>query len=178
MVPPLRWICAPSDVDPALRTALVSCWRDVANAGGAVGFAQQLPVTDGVVRPVVDALVAGLGPRCRLLVAECDGGVAGWLVLTANTDPVLAHWGRVTRVQTALAFRGAGVARALMTEVARAGRDDLGLEQLRLEVRGGAGLEEFYARFGWRVVGRWPGALQIGPDDRRDEVLMQLELGR
>lgn len=178
MVPALRWICAPTKVDPGLRTALVSCWRDVANAGGAVGFAQQLPVIDGVVRPAVDAIVAGLAPTRRLLVAACDGALAGWLVLTTNTDPVLAHWGRVTRVQTALAFRGAGVARALMTEVARAGRDDLGLGQLRLEVRGGMGLEEFYARFGWRVVGRWPGALQVGPDDRRDEVLMQVELSR
>jgi hypothetical protein len=38
------------------------------------------------------------------------------------------------------------------------------------------GLEDFYARFGWRVVGAWPGALQIGPGDRRDEVLLQLDL--
>lgn len=175
--PLLRWCTAPSSVDPALRTAVVGCWRDVANAGGAVGFAQQLPVSDAVVGPVVDALVAGLQPRLsRLLVAECDGALAGWLLLTANADPVLAHWGRVTRVQTALRFRGTGVARALMTEVAGCARDDLGLDQLRLEVRGGMGIEGFYERLGYRVVGRWPGALHIGPGDRRDEVLMHLDL--
>jgi hypothetical protein len=32
-----------------------------------------------------------------------------------------------------------------------------------------AGLEAFYERFGWTVVGTWPSALQIAPGDRRDE---------
>lgn len=89
---------------------------------------------------------------------------------------MLAHWGRVTRVQTALCARGTGVARALLAEVARCARDDLGLDLLRLELRSGMGLEDFYARFGWRVVGCWPGALQVTADDRRDEVLMSLAL--
>ncbi|CCG01594.1 hypothetical protein, partial [Blastococcus saxobsidens] len=40
------------------------------------------------------------------------------------------------------------------------------------------GLEAFYERFGWAVTGCWPGALQITPDDRRDEVLMGLDLAR
>lgn len=31
------------------------------------------------------------------------------------------------------------------------------------------GPEEFYARFGWTMVGSWPDAPQITPDDRRDE---------
>lgn len=175
----MRWYTAPGEVADPLRQALTACWRDVANAGGAVGFAELLPVTDHDVAPAVDGIVAALDPRLgRLLVAERDGALAGWLVLTGNANPVLAHWGRVTRMQTALAARGTGVARALMTEVARAARNDVGLELLRLEVRGGMGLEEFYARFGWMVVGRWPGALQVAPDDRRDEVLMSFDLRR
>jgi GNAT superfamily N-acetyltransferase len=97
-------------------------------------------------------------------------------VLTTNAGPVAAHWARVTRLQTAPPAPGSGVARALVTELHRAARDDLGLELLRLELRGGEGLETFYARFGWTVVGCWPGALQITPDDRRDEVLMNLDL--
>ncbi|SDX71977.1 Acetyltransferase (GNAT) domain-containing protein [Modestobacter sp. DSM 44400] len=149
----LRWYTAPGEVAGPLRQALTVCWRDVANAGGAVGFAELLPVTDDDVAPAVDGVVAALDPRLgRLLVAERDGALAGWLVLTGNANPVLAHWGRVTRVQTALAARGTGVARALMTEVHRAAHD-LGLELLRLEVRGGMGLEDFYARFGWTVAG-------------------------
>nr|WP_243850306.1 GNAT family N-acetyltransferase [Modestobacter marinus] len=156
---------------------MTTCWRDVANAGGAVGFAQQLPVTDDVVRPAVEDTVATLGTGLgRLLVVRQDGRLAGWLLLTSNAGPVLGHWGRVTRVMTALSARGSGAGRVLMTEVARAAREDLGLDRLRLEVRGGTGYDAFYARFGWKVVGRWPGALQVTPEDRRDELLMSLTL--
>jgi GNAT superfamily N-acetyltransferase len=173
----VRWLTGPEQVTPRLRAQLVTCWRDVVNAGGAVGFARQVPVDDDVVAPVVDRLVAGLDPRlCRLLVAECEGGIVGWLVLTGNADPVTAHWARVTHVQTSPAARGRGVGGALIGEVARAARDDLGLDSLRLEVRGGMGLETFYGRYGWGVTGCWPGALQVAPDDRRDEVLMGLDL--
>jgi predicted N-acetyltransferase YhbS len=63
-----------------------------------------------------------------------------------------------------------------MHEVARAARDDLKLEQLHLELRAGLGLEAFYGRFGWEVVGRWPGALRLSEHDNRDEVLMFLAL--
>jgi GNAT superfamily N-acetyltransferase len=177
--PFLRWLTRPDDVPEELRRALTACWRDVANAGGAVGFAELLPVDDDDVRPAVDAIAAALDPGlCRLLVAEHGGELAGWLVVTGNANPVLAHWARVTGVQTSLDARGTGVARALMTELHRAARDDLGLERLRIEVRGAAGLEAFYARFGWTVVGTWPAALQIAPGDRRDEVLMDLDLRR
>ena len=170
----LTWLTSPDDVDADLRAALTACWRDVANAGGAVGFAQQLPVTDDVVRPVLDATVEA--PGNRLLVARVDGEVAGWLVLIPHRTPVFAHWAWVGRVQTAVTHRGTGVARVLMTEVARAARDDLGLDWLRIEVRGGVGLEPFYEQFGWQVTGRWPAAIAVTPTDHRDEVLMTLPL--
>jgi GNAT superfamily N-acetyltransferase len=98
------------------------------------------------------------------------------LLLTGNANPVTAHWGRLAHVQTAPAARGTGVARALMTELHRSARDDLRLDSLRLEVRGGMGLEAFYARFGWTVVGCWPGALEFTEHGRRDEVLMTVDL--
>jgi GNAT superfamily N-acetyltransferase len=149
----------------------------VANAGGAVGYAEEVPVTADVVAPAVDEIVDGLHPRLsRLLVATTEDDVAGWLLLSGNADPVVAHWGRVTRLQTAVSARGTGVARALMSELHRSARDDLGLESLRLEVRGGWGLEAFYERFGWRVVGAWPGALHFTEHGRRDEVLMVRQL--
>jgi GNAT superfamily N-acetyltransferase len=173
----LRWLTSPHDVPLLLRAELASCWRDAANAGGAVGFAELLPVTQGVVAPVVDELVAGLDQRLRrLLIAFRGDALAGWLLLTGNAHPVTAHWGRVSRVQTAISHRGTGVARALMDELHRSARDDLGLDSLRLEVRGGWGLEAFYERFGWRVIGSWPGALQFSQHGRRDEVLMALDL--
>jgi predicted GNAT family N-acyltransferase len=181
VIPPtglsLRWLTTPDEVPADLRAALTGCWRDTANNGGAVGFAELLPVTDEDVAPTVDDVVSGLDCRLsRLLVATRGEELAGWLRLTGNADPVTAHWGRVSSVQTSVAARGSGVARALMTEVRRSARDDLGLDSLRLELRGGWGLEAFYERFGWVVVGAWPGALQFTDHGRRDEVLMALDL--
>lgn len=43
-------------------------------------------------------------------------------------------------------------------------------------LRGGMGLEGFYERLGWEIVGRWPAALRLAPGDDRDEVLMVLPL--
>jgi GNAT superfamily N-acetyltransferase len=173
----LHWLTTPADMTPELRADVTDCWRDVINAGGAVGFAEHVPVTADDVAPVVDEIARGLEPRLgRLLIAARAGTLAGWLLLTGNADPVVAHWARMTRLQTALPARGTGVAHALMHELHRSARDDLGLDSLRLEVRGGWGLEAFYARFGWTGVGAWPGALQFTRHGRRDEVLMAKDL--
>jgi GNAT superfamily N-acetyltransferase len=173
----LRWCTAPGEVPASLRRELTTCWRDVVNAGGAVGFGAQRPVTDELIGRAVESFVEDLDPeRSRLLVANRNGRLAGWALLGRNPDPVVAHWGRVTAVQTALDARGTGVGRAVMTEVARLAHEEMGLDSLRLEVRGGMGLEAFYERFGWQVVGRWPRALRFPVDDVRDEVLMFLDL--
>lgn len=175
--PTLRWLTTPADATPALRSELTACWRDVVNDGGAVGFAELMPVTADDVAPVVDEISEALDPHLgRLLIATRAGALAGWVLLTGNADPVVTHWARVTRLQTAVPARGTGVARALMTELHRSARDDLGLDSLRLEVRGGWGLESFYVGYGWTVVGTWPGALQFTRHGRRDEVLMAKDL--
>ena len=57
----------------------------------------------------------------------------------------------------------------------RMGRE-LGLEQLQLTVRGGHGLERFYQRLGYTVVGRHPRAVRVAPGDDRDEVMLVCEL--
>lgn len=172
----LRWLTNPSMVDAAMCGQLVACWRDVSNAGGAVGF-PFLPVDDGQVVPAVANMVGSLDPDLnRLLIATTDQALAGWLLLAGNTSRLTAHWARVLRVQTGLEHRGTGVGRALMTEVARAAEHDFGLDQLHLELRGGLGLERFYQSCGWREVGRWPTALRLNDQDQRDEVLMLLPL--
>lgn len=172
----LRWLSTPAVVDAQLREQLLACWRDVSNAGGAVGF-PFLPVGDEHVAPAVEEMVASLDPQLnRLLVATADQALVGWLFLAGNAWRLTAHWARVLRVQTAPAHRATGVGRALMAEVARAARDDFRLEQLHLELRSGMGLERFYESCGWREVGSWPGALRLADDDRRDDVLMFLAL--
>ena len=77
-------------------------------------------------------------------------------------------------LQTLPAVRGRGIGSALMMWARRVARQEMGLEQLRLAARGGMGLESFYARLGWREIGRWPKALRLAPNDDRDEILMLL----
>jgi len=174
----LQWVGAPDQMGHDTREQLMRCWRDVSNAGGAVGF-PFLPVGDEQVRPAVEEMVSALGRDSnRLLTAAVDDALVGWLLLSLNTNPLTQHWARVLRVQTALEYRGRGLGRALMHEVARSARDDIGVEQLHLELRSGLGLEDFYSGLGWQVTGRWPGALRLSEHDRRDEVLMLLDLAQ
>ena len=164
----------PDDADPAVREELTACWVAVTNAGGAAGFPFP-PVSADDVAPAVDALAARLDPgRTRILLARADGALAGWVVLSRDPSPLVAHWGTVNHLQTQPALRGRGIGSALMHRLRDVARDEMGLEQLHLAARGGTGLEDFYTRLGWKETGRWPGKLRLAPDDTRDEILMIL----
>lgn len=171
----MQWLTTPTMVDPVVRRQLMLCWRDVSNAGGAVGFPFP-PVSEEQVLVSLDAMIESLDePANRLLLAIINGELAGWLFQVGNTNELTAHGARVLRVQTAISFRKRGVGRALMAEVERAATEDLTLEQLHLELRSGMGLEGFYESCGWQEIGRWPKALRF-PDGDQDEVLMALPL--
>ena len=168
-------LTARTAVAPELRTALIECWTAVTNAGGAAGFPFP-PVGETEVAPVADALIARLAaPRSRMLVARCDGALAGWVHLSREPNPLVAHWGTVRHLQTHPRFRGRGIGGGLMRWVREVARDEMGVRQLHLAARGGVGLEGFYERLGWREVGRWPRALRLADGDERDEVLMLLD---
>ena len=169
----LRQVAHPGEVSAGLRTELIDCWVAVSDAGGAVGF---LPPADSTqVSRVAAELIAGLDPqRSRLLLALVGGVLAGWLNIERGPSPLMAHWGTVNRLQTHPAFQGQGIGSTLMTQARRVACEEMGLEQLHLALRGGTGLERFYRRLGWRVIGSWPGALRIAPGDDRDEILMVL----
>jgi GNAT superfamily N-acetyltransferase len=171
----LTQITTAREVSAQLRDELVACWMAVSNAGGAVGFPFP-PVDVAEVAPVAAALIRGLTPRhSRLVIATVGGDLAGWVHLDRHEDPLVVHWATVRRLQTHPRFRRLGIGVALMRHLHVIARDELGLRQLHLSARGGAGLEDFYRRLGWREVGRWPGALRFGPDDHRDEILMLLD---
>ena len=162
------------DVDPELRAALLACWTDVSNAGGAVGFVP--PVTEDEVAPALDALLTRVAEgRERVVVLRVDGELAGWAVLSLSVSPLRRHWATVLRVQVHPARQGQGLGRALMTGVHEAARG-LGLEMLHLTVRGGYGLEGFYAGLGYREFGRMPGAIRVAPGDDREEVHLFVRL--
>lgn len=164
----------PAEISDDLRQAAIDCWIEVSNAGGAAGFPFP-PVDPAEVRDAMETIIDNLHPdRNRLLVATIDGKLAGWLNVRSDRHPLFALWGTLHHVQTRLGVRGHGIGDALMHRVRDIARDQMGLEQLHLAARGGVGLEDFYGRLGWVEVGRWPGALRLGPDDDRDEVLMLL----
>ncbi|WP_405565104.1 GNAT family N-acetyltransferase [Streptomyces sp. NBC_01180] len=159
-------------VTPQLRQALADCWVEVTNAGGAAGFPFP-PVDVATVTPTLDRIISLLSPdTSRLLTATMDGELAGWLNIRRDRFELIAHWGTLHHVQTRTAIRGRGIGRALMHEVRRVARDEMGLEQLHLAARGAVGLEDFYGSLGWKEVGRWPGALRLSAGDDRDEILM------
>jgi GNAT superfamily N-acetyltransferase len=164
----------PDDAGPAVRQELTACWIAVTNAGGAAGFPFP-PVNASHVAPAVDTLTTSLDPqRSRILLARSGGTLAGWVALSRDPSPLIAHWGTVNHLQTQPEHRNQGIGSTLMHRLRRAARDEMGLEQLHLAARGGTRLEDFYTRLGWREVGRWPGKLRLAPDDTRDEILMIL----
>lgn len=168
-------LTGPDEADAAVRQELTACWIEVTNAGGAAGFPFP-PVDVSHVTPAVDALVARLDPsRGRILLARIGGCLAGWVAVSRDPSPLIAHWGVVSHLQTKLAHRNEGIGSALMRRLREVARDEMGLEQLHLAARGGTGLEDFYSRLGWRLTGRWPGKLRLAPDDTRDEILMILK---
>ncbi|WP_073418736.1 GNAT family N-acetyltransferase [Geodermatophilus nigrescens] len=172
--PPSTEVTAVEAVDPQLREELLACWTDVSNAGGAVGFVP--PVTRDDVAPVLDALVARAATgRERVVVLRADGELAGWAVLSLSVSPLRRHWATVLRVQVHPSRQGQGLGRALMTGVHAAARD-CGLEMLHLTVRGGYGLEAFYAGLGYQEFGRMPGAIRLAPGDDREEVHLFVRL--
>ena len=172
--PPSTEVTAVEAVDPQLREQLLACWTDVTNAGGAVGFVP--PVTRDDVGPVLDALLERVAQgRERVVVLRVDGELAGWAVLSLSLSPLRRHWATVLRVQVHPDRQGGGLGRALMTGVHDAARA-LGLEMLHLTVRGGYGIERFYAGLGYREFGRMPGAIRLAPGDDREEIHLVVRL--
>jgi GNAT superfamily N-acetyltransferase len=162
------------DVDDSLRQALLACWTDVVNAGGAVGFLA--PVGREDVAPRLDATLAAVREgRDALCLLEVDAQPAGFAVLVSNDSPLRQHWCNVHRVQVHPSRQGAGLGRILMRGVHDIARDR-GWEFLLLSVRGGTGTEAFYAGLGYEQVGRIPAALRLEGGDVRDEIWMRFAL--
>jgi GNAT superfamily N-acetyltransferase len=161
-------------VDDELRSQLLACWTDVSNAGGAVGFAP--PVSPAEVTPVLDAMVERVHRgRDVVTLLRVDGAMAGFAVLSFSLSPLRTHWASVFRVQVHPSRQGQGLGTVMMTgvhDIARA----RGLEFLHLTVRGGTGLERFYAKLGYREFGRMPGAIRVAPGDDREEIHLTCRL--
>ncbi|WBB56787.1 GNAT family N-acetyltransferase [Verrucosispora sp. WMMD573] len=169
----LRFVLNP-ELTTELREQIVALWVDVTNAGGAVGFVA--PVTADEVRTIADPTLMGIadGPD-RLLLGYDGHRLVAMAILTDPRFHLKPHLRVLTRVMVHPDTQGRGFGEALMREAERVARR-LGLAALHVTVRDGLGLDRFYQRLGYRVVGRWPAAIRVAPGDDRDEILMWLGL--
>jgi GNAT superfamily N-acetyltransferase len=170
---PLRFIVAPP-LTKDLREPVIRLWTEVASAGGAVGFAG--PVTRRDVEPVALGALSAVAEGHDLLLAGYIGDkLTAMLFLVSHRFALQRHWRTVKRVMVHPGAQRHGYGAQIMREGERIARDR-GFEALHLTVRAGYGVEQFYAHLGYQEVGRFPGALRLGPGDDRDEIQMWLPL--
>ncbi|WP_217146070.1 GNAT family N-acetyltransferase, partial [Streptomyces sp. AC627_RSS907] len=72
-------------------------------------------------------------------------------------------------------LQGGGHGKAMLREAIDMARD-LGFASLRLGVRGGTGVDAFYATVGFKEVGRVPESIRVAEGDYRDDICMWLRL--
>lgn len=163
------------EITPELRRRIDEIWLAVTRAGGAVGGAPNATQAD--LEPVIeDALGAVRSGKDHVVVASLDGEVVGFGFLSFRPGPLFRHWATIKRLQVHPDLQGRGFGGALLDELTRLARDELGLEQLHLTVRGGTGTERFYEAHGYEVAVRFPGLIRLSPDDTRDEIYMVARL--
>jgi GNAT superfamily N-acetyltransferase len=155
---------------PELREQLLEMWVDVTNAGGAVGFTP--PANISAVATTLDAALDRVAAGTDLLgILRQNGSVVGMAFLVDSGSALRRHWRTILRLMVRPELQGRGAGRVLL-EGLHGTAADLGLEQLVLTTRGGTGVEGFYERFGYSIVGRHPGAIRLAPGDDRDELIL------
>lgn len=154
--------------DEDLVRRIVDVWTAVTNAGGAVGFVP--PVTEADVEPLARATLRRVTESDdHLVTAVLDGELVGFAFLQHRAGDLFGHWATVKRFQVHPDVQGRGIGGALLEALHAAGRE-LGLEHLRLSVRGGTGTEVFYHGFGWEELVRVPRSIRVSEDDVREEI--------
>jgi len=159
--------------DSAFGVAVVTLWHRVAESGGAVGFAPT------VSRAEVAAVVAGL-------VDDLRSGRAFGFALNRHRTLVgvgllrpgrglSRHTGEIVAVMIDPDLRGSGSGTRLVTALLGQARET-GVSTVEACVRDGAGLEDFFGRFGFAEWGRRPGWIRLGPGQDHDEIILGADM--
>ena len=171
----LPYVRVADRVPTRAREAMLDMWVRVNDAGGAVGF---LPGTDrGEVELVLDGYVAWMGRGDTVCVSLNSplGDLLGFGFVVGSTGALMGHTANIERIMTDPDLRGTNHGALLVAGLHRAARER-GVEIVTLDYRGGTGLGEFYAKYGYSEVGRVPGAVRVAPGDDRDGVIMSRSL--
>ncbi|NNG36566.1 GNAT family N-acetyltransferase [Nakamurella aerolata] len=140
--------------DSQFGVALTTLWHDVSSTGAPAGFLAGSPRSD--IAKAAAATVEQLrsGRALGLALVAPDRSLVGFGKLTPGRG-VDAHTGELSELMIAPLQQGNGLGTRLLTELIDRARA-LGLQQLRLAVRDGHRLEDFYRRFGATEYGRLP----------------------
>jgi GNAT superfamily N-acetyltransferase len=157
------------------RSRLIVGWETSAPALPA--SAQPAPASGSAVsaRPIPTP-TSGASASARPASGQlAPGRLAAIAFISGDQFRLTEHWRTVKRVMVHPDFQGRGYGVLLMAEVERTARK-MGLEMLTLDCRGGTGNDQFYKKCGYVEYGRLPGALRLGPDDYREQIMMSLTL--
>ena len=169
-------VSAAEATDPQLRAQLLDTWLAVTDNGGAVGFIPPAdPVVIGQALDAALARVASGRDALGVLRRESDGAARGMGILSASASALRQHWRTVLRLMVHPELQAQGAGRILLEGLHEMARE-LELEFLCLTVRGGLGIENFYAHLGYEIHGRNPRAIRVAPGDEREEIHMRREL--
>jgi RimJ/RimL family protein N-acetyltransferase len=114
------------------------------------------------------------GDSC-IIGAFIDSELVGVAGFGRNPRTKLSHKGMIWGVYVRPAFRGAGIARAILLEVIRRAKTIDGLDQINLTVAEGTPAKQLYLSLGFEVFGHEPNSLKVD-GEYLDEDLMVLRL--
>lgn len=159
--------------DNAFAVALLTLWHGVARTGGAVGFPSDTArsAIGSAIAPVVDGIKSG---RSFALALAQHRHVVGFALLERGTLDQL-HTGTLSLVMVESSRQGTGLGSRLVQELLALAAT-VGIERVLVLVPAAAGLERFFAPFGFVEGGRLPGWSRSGNGSEDDALLLVAEV--
>src|SRR5215203_1754242 len=166
-------LVSPLELDAHLP-ALVDLLRATITGGSSLGFLP--PLAQDAARDYWLTVRRDLQAGTRLLVAAFeDDRVVGSGQLAIPVWPNAHHRAEVQKLFVAVALRGRGVGRLLMTALHDAARER-GRSLILLSTRRGGTTEDFYKALGYQEIGVVPGYSVDAAGERYDNVAFYQEL--
>jgi len=147
---PLRML---TSQDTASLPGLGALLIDSVEGGASVGFLR--PLNPDAATHYWQQVLAAIPSELCVWVAEVDGQLVGSVQLSLCPKENGRHRAEVQKLLVLSAYRGRGLARALM-QVAEAHAWALGRTLLVLDTQKGSIAETVYQRLGWQKAGEIP----------------------
>lgn len=154
--------------------AFLELLRDSVDSGASVGYLAPLPADEG--RAFWRGVKHELADGRVLLAAHLEGKLVGSVQLAPVPKPNGMHRAEVQKLLVLRAFRGRGVAKALMAAVERKAAE-LGRWLLVLDTVPGQPAEKLYERLGYQRAGVVPDYAEKSGGGYEPTVIFYKKLG-